>query len=80
MVCLDATRGAAALQRKSAAWTLAVAHAEAELATVSSGNMASGTTQVARRPWRDGLDILEVDVPMAGGTSFRLTRLVERAP
>ncbi|MEY4855198.1 MAG: hypothetical protein RLZZ97_28, partial [Gemmatimonadota bacterium] len=22
----------------------------------------------------------EVDVPMAGGTSFRLTRLVERAP
>jgi len=80
VVCLDATRGAAALQRKSAAWTLAVAHAEAELATVSSGNMASGTAQVARRPWRDGLDILEVDVPMAGGTSFRLTRLVERAP
>ena len=80
VVCLDATRGAAALQRKSASWTQAVAHAEAELATVSSGGPASGTTRVIRRAWRDGLDVLEIDVPTAGGASFRLTRLVERTP
>jgi len=80
VVCLDATRGAAALQRKSAAWTLAVANAESELATVSSGGLALNTTRISRRPWRDGLDVIEVDVPMAGGASFRLTRLVERTP
>jgi len=80
VVCLDATRGAAALQRSSASWTQAVAHAEAELATVSSGGPASGTTRVTRRAWRDGLDLLEIDVPTAGGGSFRLTRLVERTP
>ena len=80
VVCLDATRGAAALQRKSAAWTQAVAQAEAELATVSSGGLASSTTRVSRRRWREGLDMLEVEVPMAGGAGFRLTRLVESAP
>ncbi|QJR35656.1 hypothetical protein [Gemmatimonas groenlandica] len=80
VVCLDATRGAAALQRKSADWTQAVARAEAELATVSSGGLPSSTTRVTRRPWRDGLELLEIDMPMADGASFRLTRLVERAP
>ncbi|WP_310568507.1 hypothetical protein [Gemmatimonas sp.] len=80
VVCLDATRGAAALQQRSVAWTQAVAQAEAELATVSSGGLPSSGTRVARRPWRDGLDRLEVEVPMAGGATFRLTRLVERAP
>lgn len=77
VVCLDATRGAAALQQKSAMWTLAVSHAESELASVTSGGPASSTTRVSRRPWRDGLELIEVEVPMAGGTSFRLTRLVE---
>ena len=80
VVCLDATRGAAALQRTSAAWTEAVARAEAELATVRSGGLASSTTRVVRRPWRDGLEILEIEVPMAGDASFRLTRLVEHGP
>ncbi len=80
VVCLDATRGAAALQRNSAAWTQAVAHAEAELATVSSGGQATGTTRVTRRAWRDGLEVLEVDVPTGAGASFRLTRVVERTP
>ncbi len=80
VVCLDATRGAAALQQKSAAVTRVAAQAEAELATVSSGGLASSNTRVSRRPWRDGLDLLEVEVPMAGGASFRLTRLVERVP
>lgn len=80
VVCLDATRGAAALQQKSEAWTRAVAEAEAELAIVTSGGVASNTTRVSRRPWRDGLELIEIDVPMAGGASFRLTRLVERAP
>ncbi|WP_411280581.1 hypothetical protein [Gemmatimonas sp.] len=80
VVCLDATRGAAALQQKSAAWTQAVSRAESELATVSSGGLASNTTRIARHPWRDGLELIEVDVPMTGGASFRLTRLVERIP
>ena len=80
VVCLDATRGAAALQRRSAAWTQIVAQAEAELATVSSGGLASSTTRISRRPWHDGLDVLELDIPMAGGASYRLTRLVERTP
>lgn len=80
VVCLDATRGAAALQQKSAAWTVAVARAEAELATVSSGGVASSTTRVSRRPWRDGLDLLEVEVPMAGGASVQLARVVEHTP
>lgn len=80
VVCLDATRGAAALQQKSMAWTRAMAEAESELATVSSGGLVSGTTRVSRRPWRDGLELIEVDVPMAGGASVQLTRLVERTP
>lgn len=80
VVCLDATRGAAALQQKSAAWTVAVAQAEAELATVSSGGVASSTTRVSRRPWRDGLDLLEIEVPMAGGASVQLARVVEHTP
>ena len=77
VVCLDATRGAAALQQKSAMWTRAVAHAESELVSVTSGGPSASTTRVSRRPWRDGLELIEVEVPMAGGASFRLTRLVE---
>ncbi len=80
VVCLDATRGAAVLQQKSTAWTQAVAQAESELATVSSGGLALRTTRVSRRAWRDGLELIEVDVPMAGGARFQLTRLVERTP
>ena len=77
VVCLDATRGAAALQRKSASWTEAVALAESELAVVTSGGLAASSTRVSRRRWRDGLELIEVDVSTAGGASFRLTRLVE---
>jgi len=80
VVCLDATRGAAALQERSTAWTQAVSRAESELATVSSGGLASSTTRISRRPWRYGLELIEVDVPMAGGASFRLTRLLEHTP
>ncbi len=80
VVCLDATRGAAALQYKSAAWTQAVANAESELATVSSGGRTLGTTRLSRRPWRDGLELIEVEVPIVGGASFRLSRVVERTP
>ena len=80
VVCLDATRGAAGLQRRSAVWTQAVAHAESELATVGYGGLASSTTRVSRRPWRNGLDLVEVEVPTRGGASYRLSRLVERTP
>lgn len=80
VACLDATRGAAALQQRSAAWTRVVAHAEAELATVSSGGLASSTTRISRRPWHDGLDLIEIEVPMVDGAHYRLTRVVERSP
>lgn len=78
VVCLDATRGAAALQRKSVAWSQAMSNAESELATVTSGGVALTTTRLSRRPWRDNLDLIEVDVPIVGGGTVRLTRLVRR--
>ena len=77
VACLDATRGAAGLQRSSVVWTQAVADAESELATVSLGGRPRQTTRVSRRPWRDGLELLEVDVPMANGSRFQLSRLVD---
>lgn len=80
VVCLDATRGAAALQRRTAEWTVAVSLAESELAAVVSGGQVNATTRVSRRAWRDGLDVIEVDVPMASGARHRLSRVVERAP
>jgi hypothetical protein len=80
VACLDATRGAAELQRSSVVWTQAVADAESELATVSQGGRPLQTTRVLRRPWRDGLELLEVDVPMANGSRFQLSRLVDVSP
>jgi hypothetical protein len=80
VVCLDATRGAAALQRRSAEWTVAVSRAESELAVAVSGGQTAETTRVSRRPWRDGVDMIDVDVPMASGARYRLSRLVERTP
>ena len=80
VACLDATRGAAELQRSSVVWTQAVADAESELATVSQGGPPLQTTRGSRRPWRDGLEPPEVDVPMANGSRFQLSRLVDVSP
>ncbi|MDQ8159070.1 MAG: hypothetical protein P3C12_06570 [Gemmatimonadota bacterium] len=84
VVCLDATRGAARLQQRTGAWTDAVSHAESALALASAGADATDSTaaRITRRPWGDGaarLDVIEVEVPVAGGGAYRMARLVERA-
>lgn len=88
IVCLDATRGAAQLQRRSEAYTAAVSLAESELALASTGardgqTVGSDSVRVVRRPWPaspERIDIVEVDVPLAGGGRYRVSRLVERRP
>lgn len=84
VVCLDATRGAARLQQRTGAWTNAVSQAESALALASADAPADDRTaaRVTRRPWGDEatrLDLIEVEVPVAGGGSYRMARLVERA-
>ncbi len=87
IVCLDATRGAAQLQRRSEAYTVALSQAESELALVSAGDAAPDesitreSVHVTRRPWPESperIDVLEVDVQVEGGGHVRLVRLMER--
>ena len=92
IVCLDQSRGASQLQRSSAEWNRAIAQGDAAMAAAVSGapdvavdGTSSGATaasagaaraDVARQPWRHGLDEVRVTVPMAQGRSYVISRLV----
>lgn len=82
VACLDLSRGATALETQSMEWSHAVARAEAALTMASAGARESGDadgTQTVRRPWGDpslGVDEITVTVPVEGGRSFQMSRLV----
>jgi type II secretory pathway component PulJ len=85
VVCLDQARGASQLQRSSAEWTQAIARGEAALAEEVARSTPSRealpaledpSIQVQRSRWRPGLDVIEVSVPLAGGRTYTLSRLV----
>jgi hypothetical protein len=92
VACLEGTRGATRLQQRNVAMSTALARAESELAaqvagaTVSAaGSVANTATalRVRRMPYltrRGGarLDLVEIEVPLPGGGTTRLVRLVER--
>jgi len=79
VACLGATQGALRLQSRSVAWQEAVAGAEAALASEHVGAPdPSGSSVVRRQRWNDELDVLVVEMPVSGGGSYQLARLVER--
>lgn len=83
VVCLDQSRGATQLQVSSAEWDRAVARGESAMAATLAGAPLTSTDareiRVTRRPWRDGIDAVEVSVSLPSGGSFVLSRLTPRA-
>ena len=78
IACLDLSRGAAQLEQSSVEWSRAVSRGEAALAIAATDartDIDTGVT-VRRTPWRDGVDRLDVIVPVSVGRVFRLSRLV----
>lgn len=81
VVCLDQSRGASQLQVRSAEWTRAIALAESALAqsalsaTGAEAAPLDARIRVVRRPWRSGVDVIEVSVPLQHGGVYTLERL-----
>lgn len=88
VACLDLSRGATGLETRSVEWSDAVAIGDAVMTAAAAGagedDMMSGTAfgrdvRVQRVPWRDGvdgIDVLNVEVMLPTGASYRATRLV----
>lgn len=83
VVCLDQSRGATQLQVSSAEWDRAVARGESAMAATLAGDALTSTDaseiRVTRRPWRGGVDAVEVSVSLPSGGTFVLSRLTPRA-
>lgn len=80
--CLELTQGASQLETSAVSWDAAVSTAESRMAAVVAG--APGTpgasdVRVTREAWRPGLDLVSVAVPLSGGKSFVLRRVVPAA-
>ena len=82
VACLDLTRGATSLQTSSVEWTRAVAIGESALDAATAGapldDPAFRGARITRRPWGadEGVDLVEVAVPLPNGALFRSSRLV----
>lgn len=85
IACLDLSRGATGLEVRSVEWSRAVATGESALAAAAAGvptdDAAFHGVQLTRTPWRDGadgIDLVDVEVPLETGAAFHATRLVRR--
>ena len=92
IACLDLSRGAVELQRSSEEWTRAVSIGESALAAATAAanaddafspesgrnNANAMTPRIFRRVWRDGVDVIEVAVPLPSGGEYQVSRLVAR--
>ena len=92
IACLDLSRGAVELQRSSEEWTRAVSIGESALAAATAAanaddafspesgrnNANAMTPRILRRVWRDGVDVIEVAVPLPSGGEYQVSRLVAR--
>lgn len=84
--CLEASQGASTLEYSATEWNAAVTAAESRMAQVSLGAVAERANDadsarinnivVTREPWRPGLDMITVSVPVAGAKRFDLRKLV----
>lgn len=89
IACLEGTRGAVQLQQRHATMVTSLARAEAVLAgemaePSTSATATSAGARVRRTPYAADsggtrLELVEVEVPIAGGGTVRLARLIERA-
>ena len=92
IACLDLSRGAVELQRSSEEWTRAVTIGESALAAATAGatvddafgpaserdNAKAMTPRILRRVWRNGVDVIEVAVPLPSGGEYQVSRLIAR--
>lgn len=90
VVCLEQISEAAHLQQRTVAWSQAIPTADAALAAAlvsappladasarpSTADPSASTAVTRRRPWRPGLDVVEVTVPVATGGSLTVSHLV----
>lgn len=89
--CLELAQGASNLEFSATEWNAAVTAAESRMAQVSVGapleanaRVASADSarinniQVTREPWRTGLEMITVSVPVSGGKRYALRKLVAR--
>ncbi len=83
VACLDLARGATGLETQSVEWTRAVAVGESAMAAAAANvrpdDRAFTNVRVARRPWRNGeddVDVIDVSVTLPSGAVFRSSRLV----
>jgi hypothetical protein len=90
--CLQLAQGASNLEYNATEWNAAVTAAESRMAQVSVGVPADANTrvanadsartnniQVAREPWRVGLELITVSVPVTEGKYFVLRKIVTNA-
>lgn len=87
--CLQLAQGASNLEYSATEWNAAVTAAESRMAQVTvgvpadvntrAGNADSARTnniQVTREPWRSGLELITVSVPVTAGKRFVLRKIV----
>ncbi|MEO7363087.1 MAG: hypothetical protein ABI120_22330 [Gemmatimonadaceae bacterium] len=86
--CLELAQGASNLEFSATEWNAAVTAAESRMALVSVGasdsNNSAGSAdtartnhiQVTREPWRSGLELISVSVPVIGDKRYVLRKLV----
>ena len=74
VACLDLSRGSAQLERSSVEWSHAVSIAEAALAGGVADNASD--VELRRQPWHQGVDRLDVTVPLSAGRVLRMSRLI----
>lgn len=87
--CLQLAQGASNLEYSATEWNAAVTAAESRMAQVSVGvptdantRMANADTartnniQITREPWRAGLELITVSVPVTSGKHFVLRKIV----
>ncbi len=86
VVCLEQVSEAARLQQRTAAWSAAIPAADEALAaallSAPPPDVAGGiqgprdAVSTQRRPWRAGVDLIEVTVPVASGGRLSVSHLV----
>jgi Tfp pilus assembly protein PilV len=92
--CLELAHGASRLEFSATEWNAAVSVAESQLAQVSLGVRNPEQSQrvnardadrvqrttITREPWRAGLDLVTVSVPVTDGKLYVLRKLVRSEP
>lgn len=90
--CLELAQGASRLEFTATEWNAAISMAESRMAQATLGapgelnetNVSVNEsdrarvreTRVTREPWRPGLELVSVSVPLSGGKQYVLRKLV----